>query len=280
MKTFFLGAVLAAASLTANAYQTNCADSYLHGTAPVITNAKLAHKTKALCFQEFAVVHSGISRTALWSAEHLTADRVKAAREIDRVNSFHAEERLDSNDRAELADYAHQRGLDRGHLAPSGDMATPSAQLESFSLGNVVAQNAILNRHLWADIEKSVRRLAEKRGDIYTITGPLFSGGTVRQLNGRVLVPTRIFKIVVDTRTGRGAAYVADNEPVDDYSVMSIAELEQVAGINFFPGMSDAAKRDAMPLPRPTTRGYSSQGYGSEEHALKSITRSIQHLLR
>ena len=36
-----------------------CAAQYVDGTQPQLTNAKLAPKTRAICFSEYAVLHSG-----------------------------------------------------------------------------------------------------------------------------------------------------------------------------------------------------------------------------
>ena len=90
----------------------SCADHFVDGQAPRITNPKLDKATEALCFNVFSVLHSGITRTPLWSAEHLQAQNILAAQELSRENSFHPEPRLPSGQRAELADYARS-GYDR-----------------------------------------------------------------------------------------------------------------------------------------------------------------------
>ncbi|WP_432263291.1 DNA/RNA non-specific endonuclease [Cupriavidus sp. TMH.W2] len=278
MKKILAAAVLAAVSMVAHAYEADCSISYFNGKAPAITSAKLAQGTKALCFSQFAVMHSGISRTPLWSAEHLTAQRVRSARSMERNDAFHPETKLEREERSELKDFSRS-GMDRGHIAPSGDMSTAEAQYESFSLANIVPQNPDNNRHLWAGIETAVRDLAERRGELFVITGPLFTGGKLNQLNGRVLVPPRLFKLVFDPRSGKGAAYLANNAEGSDYSVVSITELEQVAGITFFPGLPEQAKSTKLTLPSPNTRGYSARRGNQEEHVLKTIARSIQQLI-
>lgn len=250
MKKTLVAVLMAVIGSAAHAADNECVASYLDGQSPVIANAKLAQRTTPLCFSEFAVMFSGLSRTPLWSAEHLTAERVEQAWRLPRVDSFHPESRLPSEDRSELRDFSGS-GYDRGHMSPNEDFDTPEAQHESFSLSNVIPQNADSNRKLWADIERSVRNLARKHGELYVITGPLFTGGTLQQLNGRVLVPVRLFKLVYDPRSGKGAAYVAANAPGYDYSTMSIAGLERISGISFFPGMSENQKNDPLTLPAP-----------------------------
>ncbi|WP_350556423.1 DNA/RNA non-specific endonuclease, partial [Pseudoalteromonas sp. CAL107-MNA-CIBAN-0098] len=80
-----------------------------------------------LCMDGFATMYSGVSRTPLWSAEHLTRKRLNQAKEIDREDSFHEESRLPKSARASLSDYSGS-GYDRGHIAPNANMATRSQQ--------------------------------------------------------------------------------------------------------------------------------------------------------
>lgn len=235
---------------------TSCGNNYFEGEAPDILNQKLMPKAQELCFSEFAIMHSGISRTALWSAEHLTREQLRSKSE--RTDDFHPEERLPHADRAELEDYARS-GYDRGHLAPSADMPNAQAQHESFSLANMIPQVPENNRGIWSAIEGATRHLANQRAEIYVITGPLFTGGSVKRIGGRVLVPSHVYKAIYDPSTGEGAAYLTGNVPGDDYRVISISELEKVSGIRHFPKMSDTAKQTPMGLPSPLIRGKKQQ---------------------
>jgi endonuclease G len=163
------------------------------GQAPDPVDPRLSAKTRELCFVGFAVLHSGVTRTPLWAAEHLTRGRVNAAEAMERTSTFHAEPRVPPDERAELADYARS-GFDRGHLAPSGDMPDERSQQESFTLANIVPQNPDNNRNLWGPIESVVRPFAQTEGELYVVTGPIFQGARLKRLHGRVLVPTHVFK--------------------------------------------------------------------------------------
>lgn len=199
-------------------------------------------------------MHSGISRTPLWSAEHLTAERVAESRKMKRQNAFHPEDRLPHADRAELVDYAHS-GFDRGHMSPSGDMPTANAQYESFSLANIIPQDPNNNQQLWASIEESTRNLAHDDGELYVITGPLFEGTSLQRLNGRVLVPTHVFKAIYDPARHAAAAYLAENARGREYHVISIAELEQKVGVRLFPHLDANIRESRMELPEPQVHG-------------------------
>ena len=250
---------LLAPALDASAAPTACPGMFVGGQAPDLRNPKLAARTTALCFLAFAVEHSGVTRTPLWSAEHLTAERVEAARLLGREGSFHAEPALPPGDGAELADLARS-GYDRGHMAPSGDFDTRPSQAESFSLANMIPQAPRLNRGLWEGIESAVRRLAVRDGAVYVVTGPIFQGDRLSVLRGRVVVPTLVFKAVYDPVQRQAAAYLTRNTDNSGYAVISIAQLTQLSGIDPFPALPDAVKERASALPRPTPHGGRRRG--------------------
>lgn len=246
---FTAGTLLACGLLLANlAAASSCPAFYVDGRAPEIKNPKLAKETRELCFEVFGVMHSGITRTPLWSAEHLTAKNLAAAQTLSRENSFHAEPALPDDQRAELADYARS-GYDRGHMAPNADMPDRQSQHESFTLANMVPQNGENNRHVWAGIEGVVRKLGKKEGSLYVITGPVFSGGDLQKV-GNVLVPSQIYKLVYSPRQRAGAAYFIDNKPTDDYELLSIAQLETRIGINLLPSLSAREKQAMLAMPK------------------------------
>ncbi len=76
------------------------------GQPPTITNPKLQPRNQEVCFETFAVLHSGISRTPPYSAEHLTRQNLEEAKTLSRRDSFHAERALPVSQRSELSDYA------------------------------------------------------------------------------------------------------------------------------------------------------------------------------
>lgn len=276
MKKFalFLSALLFGISFSSAsiALSSFCPEHFAGNKAPQFNNPKLAEKTASLCFENFAVMHSGVSRTPLWSAEHLDREQVKSADVIKRRNTFHPEELLPPDQRSELGDYARS-GFDRGHMAPSGDMPSESAQHESFSLANIIPQNPNNNQNLWASIEQKTRELAHRRGGLYVITGPIFEGSTLQRINGRVLVPTHVFKAIYDPARGEAGAWIAANEPGMTYQTVSIAELEKRININLFPAMPDEVKRKEMNLPEPTQRKPRSRKESEEEELLLRLLR-------
>jgi endonuclease G len=267
-------------AFSACAASTACPTHYYRGIAPDIANPKMRQGARELCFAGFGTVHSGLARTPLWSAERLTRGGLSAAGALVRVNRFHPEEGLPPRERAELGDYARS-GFDRGHMAPNGDMPDEAAQYDSFSLANIVPQDPESNRGVWQKIESSVRALAKRRGELFVLTGPLFRGKTLSQVGGRVTVPSHLYKIVVDPGSGMAGAYLVENGPSQEYSTLSVKELEAIAGIDFFPGAPPSFKEEKMDLPKPS-RGGSRGGKRprKEDDLADALARGLRGLLR
>ncbi|ABD72005.1 DNA/RNA non-specific endonuclease (plasmid) [Rhodoferax ferrireducens T118] len=227
--------------------RASCTDQLPMGKAPTFSNPKLGENTHQVCYQEYTVLVSGKTLTPLWSAEYMTKQRVLAARRMKRVNSFHEEDSVPIAARARLADFVGAKNIDRGHLAPSGDMTSPGAQYESFSLGNMIAQNSSNNRHVWEGIESGTRNFAVSNGKVYVITGPLFIGQNIRFMNNRVAIPTQIFKLLYNPVNQTGGVYVVDNVDTETIGWKSIAQFEQFSGYRFNLG---APALMAMPQPQ------------------------------
>jgi len=235
------------------AADAGCSSQLYQGAAPIIKSEKLAEETHPICFSEIAVLYSGISRTPLWSAERLTPARIERAKSLPRLrsNAFHDEPRLPEEERSELSDY-RRSGFDRGHMAPNGDMSTPEAQEESFSLANMIPQDPCNNEVLWEGIESAVRDIALGGEDVYAVTGPAFLGAELQSLKGRVLVPTHIYKAIYVPSRNAAAAYFAPNDDSQTWETLSIADLEARVGIEVFPRLDGQARQHAMILPAPT----------------------------
>jgi endonuclease G, mitochondrial len=248
MKKLLTALLLLLLGTVAPAQTTACLEHFANKAAPELTRPALQKKTIGLCFEAFALIHSGVSRTPLWVAEKLTRESLIRARGVPREDNFHAEETLPPEDRAELHDYARS-GFDRGHMAPAANMPTPTAQHESFSLANIVPQQRQNNQILWAAIESATRHMTNQRGELYVMTGPIFEGEKVERINGRVFIPTHIYKAVYDPAKKEGAAWIAPNTADNTFEVVSIAELEKRIRINLFPGIPAEVKDKIASLP-------------------------------
>jgi endonuclease G len=227
-----LSSLMNTAMHSANATSSNsstalCERHFFNGSKPSIT--KFVKDTTMLCFENYAVLHSGITKTPIFSAEFLTRESIKRGASVNRSDDFHPEQGVPSSHRAELSDYKRS-GFDRGHMSPDKD-APWSMDLDS--LANMVPQAPDLNRGDWAELEKDVRRLAKLRGSVYVLTGPAFADESPRFIGRGVQVPSHVWKIVVDPKNNSVQAFVAKNRNDGRVEVTTVAEIERVTGIHF-----------------------------------------------
>ena len=189
---------------------------------------------RALCFEEFAVLHSGQTKTPLYTAQRLNAQMLNLAKDLKRSDKFYEEARLPARERALLSDY-RRSGLSRGHMAAAGDMSTKFGKAQSYSLANMVPQDPTQNGKPWSQIEQDTRRYIRRaKGDVFVITGPVFSNSSQPRTigDGKVWVPDAVFKMVYDPATGQRWVHLQDNDPATRVSApLSYEEFVRKTGI-------------------------------------------------
>jgi len=212
------------------ASQQDCSEPFFGGRAPTLLNAKLREKTRELRFSQFTLLHSGVTRGPLWSAEDLSRANLMIAVSLPRPssNTFHEETLLPPDERSTLDDY-RRSGFDRGHMTPNSDMSNPQAQQESFTLANIVPQDPCNNEMLWEGVESAIRAVALGEGELDS-------------LKGRVIVPTHIFKAVYIPSRDEAGAYWAPNDDSQNWEAISVSKLRDLTGI------------DPQPLPKASRR--------------------------
>jgi len=149
---------------------------------------------------------------------------------------------------ADPAGYAHPlqypgtdgMGYSRGHVAPAGDMPTPTAMAQSFSLANMVPQDIQHNGGAWAKIEQDTRHYVRRaQGDVFVITGPVFAQESPRIGNNGVRVPSHLFKLVYDQHDNRAWAHWQENREGERVSrPITYQELVKRTGVEFLPGFA------------------------------------------
>lgn len=161
-----------------------------------------SQQLREVCFSAFAILHNGQTKTPVFVAERLNRQTLAQGQGLRRTDKFYAEARLPRSERAELDDYKGS-GYSRGHMAPAGDMSTPDAMAQSFSLANMVPQDQTHNGGAWSQIEQDTRKYVMRAsGDVYVFTGPVYADKP-RTIGSGVAVPAYIYKVVYDATTGR-----------------------------------------------------------------------------
>ncbi|MCB5362171.1 DNA/RNA non-specific endonuclease [Pusillimonas sp. CC-YST705] len=212
---------------------TSCPVFFPEGRAPQVPAAPALRE---LCFDAFALLHSGNTRTPVFVAQRLNRRMLQQAQGITRRDRFFADARLPAAERAELNDYRNS-GYSRGHMAPAADMHTAAAMEQSFSLANMVPQDASQNSGPWAKIESDTRKyIMRAPGDVYVFTGPVY-GTSNQKIGQRVAVPSHLFKVVYDASSRRAwVHWQANHAKAQVGAPISYAEFVRRTGLHLLPG--------------------------------------------
>lgn len=179
-----------------------------------------------------------------WVAYELTDSETDG--EMERETTFSMD--LNYKGRQAMREDYRNSGWDKGHMAPAADMKwSRQAMKESFYLTNVCPQNHELNSGSWLKLEKWCREMANKYGKVYIVTGPLITTNKYGTIGERklVTVPDRFYKAVLYDENGtyHSIAFVMNNNPSKQSlrsSAISVNELEDLSGIDFFPNLDDS----------------------------------------
>jgi endonuclease G len=195
----------------------------------------------------YTISYSEKHKQAEWVAYKLTRDMVlKATAERGHL-TFKKDTSLASNKAVKSSDYTRS-GYDRGHLVPAQDMAfSATAMKETFFMSNVSPQDKDFNRGKWKELENQTRTWASENDEIYVIAGPVLTKRAIKRFpkaKKAIPVPHSYFKIILDF-TGKedevkAIAFWLRNQETDiplSGFVTTIDEIEELTGIDFFPGL-------------------------------------------
>jgi len=245
MKKLLAVVLLSFASLvSANDIDTKCKQHVVYG-APV----KAEGNNQYLCRTAYAVNYNYVTKVPFYAVEHITVENL--VKNAPRKDDFREDPEIPAQHRATLADYTGM-GFDRGHVAPAADMTfSAKAMSESFFLSNMMPQVPGNNRGIWKYLEENVRYWVQVKGEVYVITGTLFDAQP--KMMNKVAIPSHVYKIVIDPKSGKQIAYLFPNEKLDpkliDNYAVSVATIEQKTGINFSPALTNnAAEKTTLKL--------------------------------
>ena len=184
-----------------------------------------------------------------WVAYELTAEETSGnASRMDKTFGMDLSFR---GKQAMREDYANS-GWTKGHMAPAADFFWDDDALsETFYFMNICPQKEQLNNKDWQYLEKQVRTWARKYGKVWVVSGPIIGDnkyGTIGK--DHVVVPDAFFKAVMvhDGRRYQSIAFIMGNDAERYWlydCALSIDELEERTGIDFYPALPDDIEDDA-----------------------------------
>ena len=196
----------------------------------------------------YAMEYDTAQRHAMWVAYKFYSDY--NVKEVSRSDAWAFDpiipKEFQSLNKNDMKTYP---GYDRGHLCASEDRVfNLDANKETFYFTNMSPQLGCFNQQIWKYLEEAVRKWA-KASDcdtLYVVTGGAINPGVetlgVLENRNNVTIPKYYFKAIVKRQGDNfdGIAFWLENrcytpnKVTHEYS-MTIRELEEKTGINFFP---------------------------------------------
>ncbi len=160
-----------------------------------------------------------------------------------RTDDFREDSEVSSTS-SQLSDYEQtNQTYARGHLAPAADFRwSEQAMSESFLMSNMSPMIHEFNSGQWLSLEKEVRHWADIYDGVYVVVGGVLTSGLPTIGSNKVSVPEKFYKIILDPDREQGIAFIMPNENITSTFknyVVSIDEVEEATGIDFFPELED-----------------------------------------
>ena len=155
---------------------------------------------------------------------------------------------------------AHANWYERGHLCMKliAERVSRDAAYNTHDLMNAVPQRAQFNQGIWLDLEEMTAAWAQRYGEVWVITGPVFIDKSASAWLGEsekgemlVAIPDALYKIVVKLRPGssspdvlaflypqQGAGYSLRPFVHEPY-LTSVDALEELTGLDFLTALPD-----------------------------------------
>ena len=221
---------------------------------PAMDNPNLGYythnfKMNGKTYRNYSFGWSQKDRVALWVAYPLC--KLYTNGSAGRTNAWALDPLLGDNSAAPFGGYAGDYA--RGHQLPSADrQCCYEANAQTFYGTNMTPQLNAHNEGIWADLEGKVRGYANISDTTYVVTGVMVSSSSEIQkdsYNNNVTVPDAYFKAVLKYSksstlgTWNAAAFYLEHRAysgsVGKEHSMSIDELEEMTGIDFFVNLPD-----------------------------------------
>jgi len=204
----------------------DCEQFTPYGQPTVQTN------TTIICRSGYVLDYDLAAKIPKWTA--YTTDSKNSTGCAERESSFKPDTSLSPYSQSRIVDYA-KSGYDIGHMVPASDMAySKTTESESFIFSNTSPQVPSLNRGIWKNLETKVKEWAVIREHTLLIySGNIYTSNSKRIGPDNVVVPDKLWKIIVDTETDETLAYIftQNNLPSLLPAETSIANIEALTGL-------------------------------------------------
>ena len=191
------------------------------------------------------------TRIANWVAWHLTRDHTNGPYSRSKLKPPYYEDNDGLDNMQFLRDWHNAYPpYEHGHLCPAADNKWDEAAMrQSFFLSNIAPQHCDFNGGDWVDLEKKCRAWANRFGEIYIVTGPIFDKSVPDTLTeSSIAIPDRYFKTILCLNPkpmAIGFIFKNDGTPQSlNEAAVSVDKVERITGYDFFHLIDDETEKN------------------------------------
>ena len=250
-------------------------NGYIYNTHYGLLGVKSNARNYTYCFDPSV-------RASLWVAYPLHRDHMTG--DGDRNNSdFGYDPNVSTSVQANLS-RSYNGWYDRGHQLPAADRKCSQQMMDqTFYATNMTPQQANFNQKKWGALEGKVRNMV-CNDTLYVVTGAWFGGEHDSSIDSKTTdnsgnvcpTPTHYFKALLRTKKGNTGKMISDvtdanqlraiafwfthantgnNTDIKSSDCISIAELEERIGFEFFPMIDDSIEAEVKATAVPSEWG-------------------------
>jgi len=205
----------------------------------------------------YTISYSRDRATPNWVSWHLQKSNYGT---VSRTDNYQPNPSLPAGWYRAMGSTYNGSGYSRGHNCPSGDRTSSlEANYSVFLMTNMIPQTPNNNNLTWNNLENYTRSLTDAGNECYVIMGSYGSKGTID--NGKITVPTNIWKIVIVLPSGNNdlsridgsTRLICVNTPNDNnvnsdwktYRV-SLKAIQDATGYNLLSNVDAAVKASLL----------------------------------
>ena len=210
------------AVISADVTASNCPQFYPNNEPIVVPG------TIELCNTFYVVVYDPKIKAPLFSSARMSGGKS----DVERVNAFKSDARLDKSVRAETTDYKGT-GFDKGHLTPAGAAKNQAHMVNTFLMSNMVPQQPEFNRGSWRQLEVNTLESIPTDSDTIVLTGAIYrakASDKLTTIGDGIPVPISMYKLVYSTKP---IAWYSENSAKPFVREVQFKQIQKLSGIKF-----------------------------------------------
>lgn len=253
-------------------------NQYCNKTVPFGFPQSKSQNTYFVCHDGYTLEYQSVGQSTVWTSYLLLGDDVKRAKQRPIFETDYRDDvRLPKGASPLINNYADAKDHYKRHrLVPKEDFKHNKKLMSQTDYMTNVFPIYRNNEVVLDNLEKLIRKWAEHYGAVFVMSGTAYSGNknlgeygykpkeneannpfddTSSSAPSFLAVPTHVYKLVFVPKAKFNMAFIIPNTPLNNANPMSYLttepNLEAFTRINFYPRLSDIAKKELVSNPIP-----------------------------